>query len=215
MEKLIFGGNGTLQIQAFLSMKSKQVRLLQILSSSASCPSGVPQGSAIPPMLFNVYIDDSKDEIFSNLSVDTLKYVDKCTIHQAVRVEKTSHTQHAPNIIEKWSMWSKMFINVIICLTESVPESLPVDIVDELVKRVDKFKLPGLGLQNNLKWNNHVETKHAKQKANSQVYISSEPNKAGLPVEQRGYHVKLFKNLILGLSFNMPQLFGEVFQLIW
>jgi hypothetical protein len=45
-----------------------------------------------------------------------------------------------------------------ICFTESVLEPPPVYIGDELVERVDKFKLLGMGLQNNLKWNNHVET---------------------------------------------------------
>ena len=55
-----------------------------------------------------------------------------------------------------------------ICFTESVSEPPPVYIGDEQVERVDKFKLLGMGLQNNLKWNNHVET--VKQKANRQVY---------------------------------------------
>jgi hypothetical protein len=54
-----------------------------------------------------------------------------------------------------------------ICFTKSVLEPLPVYIGDELVERVDKFKLLGMGLQNNLKWNNHVET--VIQKANRQV----------------------------------------------
>jgi hypothetical protein len=60
-------------------------------------------------------------------------------------------------------------------------EPPPVYIGDELVERVDKFKLLGMGLQNNLKWNNHVET--VIQKANRQVYILRECRKANLPVE--------------------------------
>jgi hypothetical protein len=38
-----------------------------------------------------------------------------------------------------------------ICFTESVLEPPPVYIGDELVERVDKLKLLGMGLQNNLK----------------------------------------------------------------
>ena len=66
-------------------------------------------------------------------------------------------------------------------LTESVSEPPPVYIGNELVERVDKFKLLGMGLQNNLKWNNHVET--VIQKANCQVYILRECRKANLPME--------------------------------
>ena len=68
-----------------------------------------------------------------------------------------------------------------ICFTVSVLGPPPVYIGDELVERVDKFKLLGMGLQNNLKWNNHVET--VIQKANRQVYILRECRKANLPVE--------------------------------
>ena len=72
-----------------------------------------------------------------------------------------------------WIQW--------ICFTESVLEPPPVYIGGELVERVDKFKLLGMELQSNLKWNNHVET--VKQKANRQVYILRECRKANLPVE--------------------------------
>jgi hypothetical protein len=135
-------------------------------------------------MLFNVYIDDLEDEIPANLTVDT---PDDCTLDQAVGAGEISHVQQALDIIQNCSVSNKMTINVKktkdmwICFTESVLEHPPVYIGDELVERVNKFKLLGMGLQNNLKWNNHVET--VIQKANRQVYILRECRKANLPVE--------------------------------
>jgi hypothetical protein len=50
-------------------------------------------------MLFNVYIDYLEDEIPANLTVDTSKYADDCTLDQAVGAGEISHVQQALDII--------------------------------------------------------------------------------------------------------------------
>jgi hypothetical protein len=94
-------------------------------------------------MLFNVYIDDLEEEVPANLTVDTSKYADDCTLDQAVGAGEISHVQKALDIIQNWSVSNKMTINVKktkdmwICFTESVLEPPPVYIDDELVERVE------------------------------------------------------------------------------
>ena len=52
-----------LWIQSFLTDRTQQVKLPGALSTKRFCPAGVPQGSVISPLLFNVFVDDIHDAI--------------------------------------------------------------------------------------------------------------------------------------------------------
>ena len=78
-----------LWIKSFLSGRVQQVNVNGSLSSIASCPAGVPQGSVIAPTLFNIYIDDLEDTLPEQLKVSTEKYADDCTqLHTTPRSER-------------------------------------------------------------------------------------------------------------------------------
>ncbi len=79
-----------LWIKNFLSGRVQQVNLNGTLSSIATCPAGIPQGSVISPILFNTYVDDLEDALPEQLKVSTDKYADDCTQHQIVSVDTGS-----------------------------------------------------------------------------------------------------------------------------
>ena len=131
---------------------------------------GVPQGSILGPVLFNIYLADLKE----NVNVKCFQYADDTTIyHQA----KISDLNNCRNTIyqstNKPSVWSKestlVFNNdktkVMIL---STPQMFRVHHLDEYdpnikvsgykLERIKSCKLPGVHINEHLKWDDH--TKH-------------------------------------------------------
>ena len=176
-----------LWIKSFLSGRVQEVNVNGTLSSIATCPAGVPQGSVISPILFNTYIDDLEDALPEQLKVSTNKYADDCTQHQIVSVDSNSNLQQSINEVNNWVVLNKMAINakktkdMWISFTDAIPETPRLRIENELIERVNAFKLLGVSFQNNLKWNAHVE--EITRKGNKRLYHLRECRKSQLPAE--------------------------------
>ncbi len=65
------------RVESFLSRRIFQVNVNGILSHMAEAISGVPQGSAIGPILFVIYVNDLPDR----LSADSLLHADDVKLH--------------------------------------------------------------------------------------------------------------------------------------
>ena len=176
-----------LWIKSFLFGRVQQVNINGSLSSIASCPAEVPQGSVIAPTLFSIYIDDLEDTLPEQLKVSTEKYADHCTQHQVVSAASGSNLQQSINGVNNRATLNRMTINVKttkdmwISFIDAVPEPPRLHIGNEPIERVNVFKLLGVSIQNNLKWNAHVE--EIIKKANKRLFHLRECRKSKLPVE--------------------------------
>ena len=173
--------------KCFLTGRTQQVNLHGVMSSVAPCPAGVPQGSVISPTLFNVHINNMEDSIPDHLMINTNKYADDCTQDEVVGIGALSHIQETADAMTNWATENKMIVNakktkdMWISFTKSNPEPSPVWIDDTELERVKTFKLLGVWIQDDLKWNTHV--REITKKANKRLFLLRECRKSFLPSE--------------------------------
>lgn len=178
-----------LWIQSFLENRSQQVKIPDALSSTKPCPAGVPQGSVISPLLFNIFIDDFDDAIPEELrdQATMCKYADDCTVFECIPKGSPSDLQRVLDNLQNWSTENNMLLNskktkdMWISFHKTSNEPDPLIINDSCLERVAKFKLLGVWHQNNLCWNYHIE--QTVKKANKRLYYLREVRKAGLPTK--------------------------------
>ena len=173
--------------QSFLSDRTQQVKLPGALSNVRSVIAGVPQGGVISPTLFNVHINDIEDCIPGEMAVHTLKYADDCSQYELVPHGSNSRMQEAMNQLEGWAVQNKMVLNtkktkdMWISFKTSTTAPPPTCIGSSVLERVAEFKLLGVHMRNDLKWNTHVHT--IIKQASKRIYHLRASRKANLPKE--------------------------------
>ena len=176
-------------IQSFLQGRMQQVKLPGVLSTTQTCPVGLPQGSVISPLLFSIFIDDFNNSIPVELQghVKMCTYTDDCTASKSIPNGKLSNMQKVLDGLQNWATTNKMLLNskktkdmwISFCKNSIKPHLLQIN--DSRLERVSKFKLLRVWQQDNLCWNYHVEL--PVKKARKRLYFGGECRKANIPTE--------------------------------
>ena len=123
---------------------------------------GVPQGSVLGPLLFIIYINDICDGIESEIRL----FPDDNTVYVVVD-NPVSAANQLNNDLEKMNVWSKKWL---VKFSPKKTKSMLVSLKREEVLHpqifldgtplddVNKYKHLGLTIQDNLCWNEHIES---------------------------------------------------------
>ena len=156
---------------SYLSGRSQFVQIDDKSSSRKPIHFGIPQGSILGPLIFNLYVADLNDVISSH--TNCYQYADDTTLYNHCKVaDLTTGETSMNNTLTKLSNWSQgsnlalnptktkcMLFTTSQMSTYHSLSSRPLQLAveEKVLERVKSTKLLGVHLNENLKWDAHVK----------------------------------------------------------
>ena len=182
-----------------LNRRRERVRIGESVSDWAQVNAGVPQGTKLGPILFLVMVND-----LNKLQSDSWKYVDDLTISEIIPKYSHSNMQHELDHISNWCDLNCMKLNPKKCKElrvnfqrnlPSLPELSQLTINGTIIETATNHKLLGLQIQDDLKWNAHVE--NITKKAAKRLYIIRILKRSGLPEDDLiSIYISLIRSIL-------------------
>ncbi len=147
-------------IKNYLTNRTQQTIIGNSKSKTTLITCGVPQGSILAPFFFNIYIND-----IINSSNFTIKLFadDACLTYSCTDPSELQTIINTELIkINTWRQINKLSINFdksnyMIFTSKKTNLNLQITMDGNILKRVHEFKYLGVILQDNLKWNSHIQ----------------------------------------------------------
>ena len=141
-------------LTSFLCEHQQQVKICDIFSDWVTLRGGMSQGTWLGPLTFTILIDDLRS------GRPTHKYVDDTTVTEIIEKGSVSEMQNTTATLVEWSELNSMNINIRktkeMVMGSCGTEMNTLMISSTAVERVSKYKLLGVVVDSNLKWEDHV-----------------------------------------------------------
>jgi len=198
-------GNILKWIENFLSDRKQQVVLNGHVSRSTSVISGVPQGSVLGPLLFNMFINDLPSVVSSSIFM----FADDTKIFRIIKSSDDHKAlQSDLDALHAWSVVWQLSFNISKCkLLHFGPnhDFGPYFLNDVLIESTNVHKDLGVLFDNNLKFHDHSAT--VASKANRMLGLISK----SFEFLESEMVVKLYKSLVRPILEYCNPVWGPTF----
>ncbi|KAI8499050.1 hypothetical protein Bbelb_235030 [Branchiostoma belcheri] len=165
----------------FLTGRRQRVLYQGTLSAWEDLTCGLPQGTVLAPIIFVAIINCATKDVRAR----DWKFVDDLTIIECRLLRQTSHLQEDLDTLERWSSESFMKLHPVkckvmhVCFARNPPQFTSLHIDGHTLQEVHVAKLLGVWLQQDLKWNTHIN--YVVKQSSKRLFLLKQLKKFHLP----------------------------------
>ena len=175
LEAYRFSHSALTFVYSYLKDRFHRTKVNNAFSSWSCVNSGVPQGSILGPLLFNIYINDLfyfiDEEKVTNYADDNTPYETGCHINNVIK-----NLEENIMILSQWFFDNYFKMNTDKChlLVPKHDEDVQITVGDEIIKGEKLVKLLGVKIDNKLNFEDHVASlcKKASQKLHALARVA-------------------------------------------